>query len=274
MSWNRITSWNHRISFVFVLLSVCLCETGCATANTWSSLGKTRTGVDRILYQYSPDTREVTAKYRTESWGYWTPVIPDFWPTHTYEDKENRYRLPDNMVRFRLEIVEDSSVRSLYSGSEKPTRFSGIRPPYYVQYFHVPIRRRIDEDFDFGDQTRYLTIAPGETLQLRLNPHDVPFLPESSPFFIRYEWQDRSGKTISTVQFMIPYAKVGNCYEMDACAFLLYRAEEKDERKDTTGPLGYCWKILWLPLAVVADTIALPTYLVVGAAFVHDMSKF
>ena len=274
MKRNGIWDWKQQLSFLFALLSVCLCGTGCATAHTWKSLGKTTTGVDRIFYQYSPDTREVTAKYRTESWGYWTPVFPDFRPVHTYEDKENRYRLPENMVRFHLDVVEDSSVRSLYSGSEKSTRFSGIRPPYYVEYFQAPIRRGIDEDFDFADQTRYLTITPGETLQLRLNPHDVPFLPESNPFFIRYEWQDRSGKTISTVQFMIPYARVGNRYEMDACAFLLYRTEEKDEIRDTTGPLGYCWKILWLPLAVVADTITLPVYLVAGAAFVHDMSKF
>ena len=58
MTWNRITSWKQRLLFVFALLSVCLYGTGCATANTWASLGKTRTGVNRIFYQYSPDTRE------------------------------------------------------------------------------------------------------------------------------------------------------------------------------------------------------------------------
>lgn len=44
--------------------------------------------------------------------------------------------------------------------------------------------------------------------------------------------------------------------------FLLSDFWDRIMEQDSTGVAGYCWKVLWMPAAVVADVIALPVYLI------------
>ena len=70
-----------------------------------------------------------------------------------------------------------------------------------------------------------------------------------------------------------PVAQEDGRYEM-----LAYRGEEfhdiffwKDAMDvGSTGFFGWCWKVLWMPAAIVTDVIALPFYLIEPAILWRD----
>ncbi len=57
MKQNRINVWKCRLLFVFALLSVCLCGTGCCLRNAWS-IGERTVTLDDRYFEYSEDGSE------------------------------------------------------------------------------------------------------------------------------------------------------------------------------------------------------------------------
>ena len=43
------------------------------------------------------------------------------------------------------------------------------------------------------------------------------------------------------------------------------------EQRSSTGPVGYCWKALWLPSAFVTDVVLLPVYGIVLCIVFHEV---
>lgn len=44
------------------------------------------------------------------------------------------------------------------------------------------------------------------------------------------------------------------------------------EQRSSTGPVGYCWKALWLPSAFVTDVVLLPVYGIILCFVAHEIS--
>lgn len=54
----------------------------------------------------------------------------------------------------------------------------------------------------------------------------------------------------------------------------LYRPQSRSQHMgagESTGPVGYCWKALWLPPAFVTDVVLLPVYGIVLYIFAHEL---
>ena len=128
---------------------------------------------------------------------------------------------------------------------------------------------------------------------MRVHPDDLPLL--SGPFVVcllapfdqvmreLYPEYRVSGKSAepesghdaheqnATVHLLVfPYAQEGGRFQALTLADLgfynlhpfsrEYAAEAKQDNEQSTGFFGWCWKILWVPAAFVADVACLPFY--------------
>lgn len=151
--------------------------------------------------------------------------------------------------------------------------------------FELPVERISEGDApraDILDSWRTQYVNPNETVRLRVNPEDLPLLSDRWGFVLnflrRLSPEERllaSGgdTTVLTLGEKTQYygkllvcscAQDGDRYEVATYRGDDFRSDDtfwKDHMElGSTGVLGYCWKVLWIPAAVVADVAALPVY--------------
>lgn len=283
----------RRVASGCFMLSVCavmlLC-TGCFSHGTWDDLGKTESILPEytMRYELSPDGNEIVFSARQKTAHYCWPLIHCIdnnrghskYTWNTYKTVEKRVPLDaltdahwrqdprpyrENLVGFRLLVEPD------------PTAPLSLSEDDLTPYFETKTERveagiaPSDNSSDIDWSRRY--VNPGETLRLRIHPDDLPLLSERPYILLRLPVrQDEGPAELSRTLLACPVAHDGGRYEM-----LAYRGNEFfdaffwQDVKDpgSTGFFGWCWKVLWMPAAIVADVIALPVYLIEPAILSH-----
>ena len=287
----RKIAFVHNFLFAAVVVAVVVFCTGCFSQGTWDDLGKTEV----ILPEYSmrfaltPDGDGIVFSGRQKTAHYCWPLIHCIdnnrghskYTWNTYKTVEKRVSLdaltPDhwrqaprpyreNLVGFRLLVeLDPSAPLSLPEDDMTP-------------YFEALVERveagaaPADNITDAGWSRFY--VNPGETLRLRIHPDDLPLLSERPNVLLRLP--SRMGNELPELSALLlacPVAHEEGRYEM-----LAYRGEEfhdiffwKDAMDHgSTGFFGWCWKVLWMPGAIVADVIALPFYLIEPAILARE----
>lgn len=299
MTWKKTLIRN--LPLIVSVCDVILSGTGCFTTGTWNYLGKTETYFvnESARYEYSPDGAELTFSGKQKTKLYCWPLIHCLdsnrgyskytWNTYKRMGKrvpldsftEERWRQPsvpfrEKLVRFHLTVMPDPSAKRAWTEDDS------------TPVFEVPLERVAGENtsgpnglYDNWYQ-RYVT--QGETFRLHVNPEDLSLLSGSRNIFLTFRRRPDqevppsvSGADDTPVPeeeprffnrlLVCPYAQDGNRYEMLAYGDVDYRDEsfwKNSMDRGSTGILGYCWKVLWMPPAVVADILALPVYAVNG----------
>ena len=270
--------------------------TGCFTAMTLDELGSTRSYIAGEHYEFSPGHGEIVFSCRKEKEYYYIPFLHPFGiaPKKTVQDYEKRIPLdpvPDNLLRFELNVIPDASA-----ARAERSRFAGgggeFRAPDGLMSFPAPAERvRGDAD----PSVPHPILSAGDTINLRVHPDDLPLLSEpfltclSVPFdqvmrelYPEYRTvSDESAEPGSghdahernaTVHLLVfPYAPHdGARYQALTDADLGFHnlhpfsreleAEAKQDNEHPTGFFGWCWKLFWVPPALVADVALIPVY--------------
>jgi hypothetical protein len=270
------------LPFVSTCAMMLFC-TGCFTRETWHNLGKTETYLpeDSLRYEISPDGSEIVFSGRQKTAHYCWPLIHCVdsnrgyskytWNTYKTVEKrvsldaltEDRWRQApkpyrENLVRFHLDVVQDPDVPRAWIKDD-------LTPS-----FETPVER-IEAGNSPPEDTRHDTwfqhyVNPDETVRLRINPDDLPLLSDRRNIFLKFYKRQTDGTTGPCNTLLVcPVTQDGSRYEMLAYHgndYFLEVFRDGILEQGSTGVAGYCWKILWMPAAVVADVIALPVYLV------------
>ena len=281
MTWKK-TLIRNLLFFIFAATLGLFC-TGCFTAGTWNYLGKTETYFIRnsSRYHISQDGSEIVLSGKQKTAHYCWPLIHcvdsnrgySKYTWNTYKTVEKNFPLDspadsrrmgpsptyrENLVRFYLVVKPDPSVpQALIEDDSTPC-------------FEMPAERMEEgnappKDDRHGNWFQYY-VNPDETVRLRINPDDLPLLSDRRNLFLSFS--KRQTEKIPGVHgplLVCPTGGDGNRYEMLAYSgddFLLSDFWDRIMEQDSTGVAGYCWKVLWMPAAVVADVIALPVYLI------------
>jgi len=274
-----VTAWCFTLGVCIVMF----CCTGCFSHGTWDNLGKTEVILPEYSMRFalSPDGDGIVFSGRQKTAHYCWPLIHCIdnnrghskYTWNTYKTVEKRVFLDDltpghwrqaprpyreNLVRFRL-LVELDPTAPLFLPEDDMT-------PYFetmverVEARVAPADNTADADWS----RRY--VNPGETIRLRIHPVDLPLLSERPNVLLRLP--SRMGNELPELSALLlacPVAHEEGRYEM-----LAYRGEEfhdiffwKDAMdRESAGFFGWCWKVIWMPAAIVADVIALPVYLI------------
>ena len=234
-----------------------LCCGGCFTRATWEKLGTERSHLTDFQYEYSPDRTEIVFTCKKQTRHYVWPLLSEI-PWNTYETLEKRIPLdplPGNMVRFYLEAIPDSyspHAHNILSYVEGDNSFDNPR--------------ELVRDGELVPSTEYL--FDGDTVRLWVHPDDMPLL--SEPYAVRLLPKKEQSNNLFVV---FPYRRDGNRFEMLADPGGIFRcrpfsrefdAEVKQENAEPPGVLGWCWKCLWLPAAVVTDAVVMPPAAIVS----------
>ena len=221
----------RKILLAVLFLVTGLCCGGCFTRATWEKLGTERSHLTDFQYEYSPDRTEIVFTCKKQTRHYVWPLLSEI-PWNTYETLEKRIPLdplPGNMVRFYLEAIPDS---------------------------YSPRAHNI------------LSYVEGDTVRLWVHPDDMPLL--SEPYAVRLLPKKEQSNNLFVV---FPYRRDGNRFEMLADPGGIFRcrpfsrdfdAAVKQENAEPPGVLGWCWKCLWLPAAVVTDAVVMPPAAIVS----------
>ena len=266
MSWNRITNWNHRISFVFALLSVCLCGTGCCLRNAWS-IGERTVTLDDRYFEYSEDGSEFiyTCSRKTER------SLPFFTTHDTYEPVSLHFNLDSarkNMIPVILEKEPYSTYSHLQHKSKDGTKTANC--------FQVADLIRDGNNVDSETISAKTGVRPGDTIRLRIAPEDNHVLSEPCLFELGYPKMDN--RLTTGYDFGYYYCLVFPQQESvdgDRFEMLAYPAAsafdekvqqdviaETEELRDSYDPLWYGACALMTPIALVGDLVLLPYYIV------------
>ena len=294
MTWKKTVVRN--VLFAVLCAALGLFCTGCFTAMTLDELGSTMSYIAGEHYEFSPGRDEIVLSCRKEKEYYYIPFLHPFGvaPKKTVGDYEKRIPLnpvPDNLMRIELEVIPDASAARADS-SPFTGAGGGFRALDGIMTFSMPAERLRG---DAGSSPAPPPIlAAGDTLRLRVHPDDLPLL--SEPFVIclpvPFDWlmnefypeyRTVSGESAqpehahdahernATVHLLIfPYAQDGGDYQAltDADLGFLnlhpfsgeYEAEAKQDNEHSTGFFGWCWKIFWVPTALVVDVALIPVY--------------
>ena len=239
-----------------LILAAGSCAGGCCTRTTWKKLGTEESNLTDFQYEYSPDRTEIVFTCKKQTRHYVWPLLSEI-PWNTYKSLEKRIPLdplPGNMVRFHLEAMPDP-----YS----PRAHNILKYVEGDNCFDNP--RELLRDGELVPSTEYL--FEDDTVRLWVHPGDMPLL--SEPYAVRLLAKgNQSGLFV-----VFPYRRDGNRFEMLADPGGIFRcrpfsrefdAEVKQENAEPIGVLGWCWKCLWLPAAVVADVIVYPPAAIVS----------
>ena len=268
--------------------------TGCFTAMTLDELGSTRSYIAGEHYEFSPDRDEIVLSCRKEIVYNYIPFLHSFGvaPKKTVQDYEKHIPLipaPDNLMRFELDVIPDASAaraeRSPFAGGG-----SVFRAIEGIMEFPTPAEHVRG---DAGSSEPGPILSAGDTLNLRVHPDDLPLL--SGPFVVcllapfdqvmreLYPEYRVSGKSAepesghdaheqnAAVRLLVfPYAQDGSHYQALTDADLgfhnlhpfsrEYETEVKQDNEQSTGFFGWCWKIFWVPPALVVDVALIPVY--------------
>ena len=271
---------NWKKALIRNLLFAVLCAaagfycTGCCwgmTERTWDRLGSEKTVITNRHYEYSPDRGEIVFSGKKKTKHYVWPFIAAFnvsWNTwNTYKPFEKRIPLepvPENLIRLDLEALPDSAAlraRNLL-GDWMPgeNQFDN----YVTLIREGTVLRR----------TNAYYIRPGDTLSMSVHPDDLPVLSKPCVIHLDGPISPSSGPDhwknpdiLPDYQkwlLLFPYAQDGVHYEMltlnadsrNLSAFAEeFERETAQDNRDPIGPLGWCWKVLWIPSAVVTDIL-------------------
>ena len=289
MTWKKTLIRN--LLFAVLCMAAGLLCTGCFSHGTWDDLGKTEVILPEYSMRFalSPDGDGIVFSGRQKTAHYCWPLIHCIdnnrghskYTWNTYKTVEKRVSLDDltpdhwrqaprpyreNLVRFRLLVELD------------PTAPLSLPEDDMTPYFEALVERveagaaPADNTTDADWSRRY--VNPGETLRLRIHPDDLPLLSERPNVLLRLPRRMGNGlPELSALLLACPVAGEDGRYEM-----LAYRGEEfhdiffwKDAMDSgSTGFFGWCWKVLWMPGAIVADVIALPFYLIEPAILTRE----
>ena len=283
----------RNLLFAVVAAAAGLFCTGCFTAMTLDELGSTRSYIAGEHYEFSPDRDEIVLSCRKEKEYNYIPFLHPFGiaPKKTVQDYEKRIPLnpvPDNLMRIELDVTSDASAaraeRSPFAGGG-----SVFRALDGVMEFPTPAELLRG---DAGSSASPPILSAGNTLRLRVHPDDLPLL--SDPFVICLsvpfdqlmnefypEYRTVSGESVesghdaheqnATAHLLVfPYAQDGGRYQALTDADLGFRnlhpfsreyeAEANRDNEHSTGFFGWCWKIFWVPSALVVDVALIPVY--------------
>ena len=273
----------RNLLFAVVAAVFGLCCTGCFTAETWHHLGKTEVILPdgSLRYRISADGSEIVFSGKQKTAHYCWPLIHcvdsnrghSEYTWNTYRTVEKRVSLDsltdphwrqdpvpyrEKLVRFHLIVEPDPSVPRAWLADDS------------TPYFETPAERMDEGNIPPEDDPDYYWIRhyvnPDETVRLRVNPDDLPLLSDRQYLFLRFSKRKTEETPGSSGPLLVcPDGQDGSRYDM-----LAYRGYDHFDRsfwdgileRGSTGAAGYCWKVLWMPAAIVADVIALPVYLV------------
>jgi len=281
--------------FAVLIMAAGLCCTGCFTAVTLDELGSTKSYIAGEHYEISPDRGEIVFSCRKERDYYFIPFLHafDVAPTKTVQTYEKRIPMnpvPDNLMRIELNVIPDASVTRAVS-SPSIGSGGGFRASDGIMEFPTPVTRIHREADPSGPQP---ILSAGDTLELRAHPDDLHLL--SEPFAISIlapfdqvmkafypEYRTVSGSlaesedghdghelNVTDHLLVFPYAQDGGRCQVLTDADLgfynlhpfsrAYADEAKQDNEQSIGFFGWCWKIFWVPTALVADVACLPFY--------------
>ena len=273
----------RNLLFAALIMASGICCTGCFTPETWHHLGKTEVILPEgsLRYEISPDGSEIVFSGKQKTAHYCWPLIHcvdsnrgySKYTWNTYKPLEKRVSLDsltdphwrqdpvpyrEKLVRFHLIVEPDPSVPRAWIEDDS------------TPFFETPAERMDPGNIPPEDDPNYHWIRSyvnqDETLRLRVNPDDLPLLSDRQCLFLRFSKRQTDETPGSNGPLLVcPTGQEGRRYDM-----LAYRGYDFFDRSfwdgilehGSTGAAGYCWKILWMPAAVVADVIALPVYLI------------
>ena len=284
--------------FAVLIMVLDLVCTGCFTAVTLDELGSTKSYIAGEHYEFSPDHGEIDFSCRKERDYYFIPFLHafDIAPTKTVQTYEKRIPLnpvPDDLMRIELNVIPDASAARAESSPSIGTG-GGFRASDRIMEFPAPAKRiRVETDSSDSSAPGPI-LSAGDTLELRVHPDDLRLMTE--PFAISIlapfeqvmnefypEYRSVSGGTAGaedghdghefdvTVHLLVfPYAQDGSRCQALTVADLgfnnlhpfsrEYAAEAKQDNEQSIGFFGWCWKIFWVPTALVADVALIPVY--------------
>ena len=291
MNWKKTLIHNLLIA-ALVMAAGGFCV-GCFTATTLDQLGSTRSFIAGEHYDFSPDHTEIVLTCRKEKAYYYIPLLHPFGiaPRSTVLNCEKHIPLnpvPENMMQFELDVIPDASAaraeKPEYAGSGG--NFGDIEE--IMRFPTAAERLRADAD----PSVTQPILCAGDTLRQRVHPDDLHILNE--PFMIcllapfdrvmeEYypEYRTAVGQSAENSHeshdreipvniLVFPYAQDGIRYAVLSDRDLGIRnlhpfsrdleAEVKQDNEQPIGALGWCWKIFWVPTALVADVALIPIY--------------
>ena len=250
-----------------VVAAVGICCTGCFCAETWKYVGTTTVSRAGYHWELSPEKDAIVASAKMKTADNYLPFyghgsFSHHYPAWTISDAyEKRFPLdplPSDLVRFYLEEEEAPDAKPVWKVDWYKT---------YLPCFQDTPAERVGDVPESAADTHW--IADGETFRLCVRPEDLPVL--SEPFVITV--RDRNS-SITTLFLLIPCAQNGSRYTvvtgrsstdfdaylnpLDGEAVIQTLGEQK------AGPFGWCFRILALPPAFVADVLFSPAYLAMG----------
>ena len=280
--------------FVFFVCTLILFGTGCATKSVICELGTTSTLFYDYRYEMSPDRGEIIFTGRKIKAYNYLPFYGGFhytpaWFLHsTWEERIPVDPLPDDLSRCAM-IVETTPDAPLPTLLTPRTSASLLDLKDHETGY-------ADELFEFRCDSDEFPLRAGETIRLQVRPEFLPNL--SRPFRVRLFRRDgaQDGEPESEPYFMFPLGVAGDRYELAtdlrprekgdtpegrrARINSLYPLREKQQEEilqeyarsyhDELGVqldgsptvAAVCWKVLWFPSAVVADTALLPFWII------------
>ncbi len=266
---------------------------GCFTATTLDQLGSTRSYIAGERYELSPERGEIILSCRKDKEYYYIPLLHPFGvaprsTVQTYEKHIPLNPVPENMMRFELEVIPDASA----ARAEKP-EYAGSGGDFgdiegIMRFPAAAECLRADAD----PSAEQPILSAGDTLRLSVHPDDLPIL--NGPFmtfllapFDRVmeeyypEYRTAVGQSAENSHeshdreipvniLVFPYAQDGIRYAVLSDRDLGIRnlhpfsrdleAEVKQDNEQPIGALGWCWKIFWVPTALVVDVALIPVY--------------
>jgi hypothetical protein len=291
MTWKK-TLIRNLLFAVLVMAAGFYC-TGCFTATTLDQLGSTRSHIAGEHYEFSPERGEIILSCRKDKEYYYIPLLHPFGvaprsTVQTYEKHIPLNPVPENMMRFELEVIPDASA----ARAEKP-EYAGAGGGFgdieeIMRFPAAAERLRTDAD----PSAEQPILSAGDMLRLRVHPDDLPIL--NGPFMtfllapfdrVMKEYypeyrtaddraaeagHDSHDRDIPVNILVFPYARNGTRCTVLTGGDLGFRnlhpfsreleAEVKQDNEQPVGALGWCWKIFWVPTALVKDVALIPVY--------------
>ena len=279
----------RNLLFAALVMAAGFYCTGCCIESVTHDLGSTKTGFYDYHYEMSPGRDEIvfTSK-RSKQYNY-LPFYGAFhhkpaWTSVTdWEERIPLDPLPEDLMRCALivETIPDAPRARKLTPVPQPDIIidGGGRDNLETSCAEGLV--------EFEAQVDKLPVSGDETILLPAHPDDLPYL--SQPFRLRLFRRDGSPEeqTKGEPYLMFPVAVNGDHYELLTVSGTKkndygsrihnlypfreaqnmeirqeYRGKNQGQGNPTTEAI--CWKVFWMPSAIVADTLALPGYIVVS----------
>ena len=272
MNRSRIRKWNRPLLFLFAVLAVCLCASGCCIRNAWS-VGDRKVTLDDRFFEYSADKSEFTYTCLRKT----SLSLPFFLTRATCEPFEMRVNL-DSVREDMIPVILEKEPYATYSHMQRKSK-DGTKT---ANRFEVADLFRDGEYVDAQTISAESGVRPGDTIRLRIAPADYPVLSEPCLFELGYPPMDNRLTTgfdfgyYYCLVFPQPQTEDGSRCEMLAYPEVS-RFDEQIQRdiikenkqlRDSYNPLWYGAIALLMPVAIVGDVLLLPYYIPAGIVMI------